>query len=81
MQEIFEGGIVIFNLQKKVIVLIMATTFISGIFPNVNAYAATSDLSKSQKNSSLENKSSKVKEQENNAEENKSEEKNSQKII
>ncbi|WP_252228752.1 MBL fold metallo-hydrolase [Clostridium sp. ME22] len=57
----------------------MATTFISGIFPNVNAYAATSDLSKSQKNSSLENKSSKVKEQENNAEENKSEEKNSQK--
>ncbi|WP_242854691.1 MBL fold metallo-hydrolase [Clostridium sp. CMCC3676] len=57
----------------------MATTFISGIFPNVNAYAATSDLSKSQKNSSLENKSSKVKEQENNAEENKSEEKDSQK--
>ncbi|MBY6914970.1 MBL fold metallo-hydrolase [Clostridium botulinum] len=79
MQEIFEGGIVIFNLQKKVIVLIMATTFISGIFPNVNAYAATSDLSKSQKNSSLENKSSKVKEKENNTEENKSEEKDSQK--
>ncbi|WP_315078281.1 MBL fold metallo-hydrolase [uncultured Clostridium sp.] len=57
----------------------MATTFISGIFPNVNAYAATSDLSKSQKDSSLENKSSKVKKQENNAEESKSEEKNSQK--
>ncbi|WP_252224071.1 MBL fold metallo-hydrolase [Clostridium sp. ZBS2] len=70
------GGIVIFNLQKRIIVLIMATTFISGICPNVNAYAATSDLPKSQKNSSLENELQKDKSQEKNNKDSKSQKNN-----